>query len=105
VDGVTHDWQVVFYLEEVKEVMEINVESSRADVQTLRQEILHQMEQQYPNLVKNLALGIFELRIDIHEAGNYSQKRQAKAADRSTTLRACRTPDEEATAPLVDQLI
>jgi len=105
VHGVTHDWQVVFYLQGVKEILELNVESSRTDMQTLRQEIVHQMEQLYPNLVKNLALGIFELRIDVHEPGTLRKKRKLKRLIDRRHFDPVRIETDESAAPLVDQLI
>jgi len=78
VQGVTHDWQVVFYLEGIREIVEFNVESSRPDVEALREEIFQQLAGQYPNLMKNLALGIFELRIEIHRPGAVRKTRKLK---------------------------
>jgi phenylacetate-CoA ligase len=66
VGGLTHDWQVVFKLEGVREIMEINVESQRTDFEALETEIHRAATDLYPDLMKNLGLGIFEMRLVIH---------------------------------------
>lgn len=67
--GLGLDWQVVFRLEGIREILEIHVETARADQQQLQAEIHAQATAQYPDLMKNLALGIFEMRILPHAAG------------------------------------
>ncbi len=69
VEGLTHDWQIVFKLEGIREVMEIHVESALTDEEALRDEIRRQMSEQYPDLMKNLALGIFDMRIIVRPPG------------------------------------
>lgn len=76
--GLTHDWRVVFRLEGYKEILEINVESSEGDSDALRDAIHAQASDQYPDLMKNLALGIFELRIHAHSPGSLRQTRKLK---------------------------
>jgi len=69
VPGLTHDWQVVFTLEGVREVMAINVESAGADLQGLDAQVRRQITVQYPDLMKNLQLGIFQMRVVVHRPG------------------------------------
>jgi phenylacetate-coenzyme A ligase PaaK-like adenylate-forming protein len=64
--GLTHDWQVVFKLEGVREILEINLETTRCDKEQIEQEIHASATDQYPDLMKNLALGIFEMRVVTH---------------------------------------
>jgi phenylacetate-coenzyme A ligase PaaK-like adenylate-forming protein len=78
VPGLTHDWQVVFKLEGVREIMEINIETTRPDEDHIRGEIREQGSLQYPDLMKNLALGIFDMRILIHPPGTMRVTRKLK---------------------------
>ncbi len=64
--GLTHDWQVVFKLEGVREILEIHLETTRTDAAAIEQQIHASATDQYPDLMKNLALGIFELRVLTH---------------------------------------
>ncbi|MFI5378370.1 MAG: phenylacetate--CoA ligase family protein [Tepidisphaerales bacterium] len=78
VSGLTHDWQVVFLLEGIREVLEIHVETQRTDAAALRREIFAQASGQYPDLMKNLALGIFEMRVETHAPGEIRKTRKLK---------------------------
>lgn len=70
VRGIGHDWQVVFYLNGYREVMEIDVESVRSDQETLDGEVRQEIARKYPDLMKNLALGTFELRTVVYRPGS-----------------------------------
>jgi phenylacetate-CoA ligase len=70
VAGISRDWQVVFRLEGVREVMEIHVETADLDGRVLDEEIRRQITAQYPDLMKNLLLGIFQMRILVHPPGS-----------------------------------
>lgn len=76
--GLTHDWQVVFTLEGVREVLEIHVESERDSESEISAEVMAQATRQYPDLMKNLALGIFQMRVIVHRPGEVRQKRKLK---------------------------
>jgi phenylacetate-CoA ligase len=78
VKGLTHDWQVVFKLEGVREVLDINVESTRTDAAALEAEIHRYATELYPDLMKNLALGIFEMRVTIREPGTIRTRRKLR---------------------------
>ncbi|MEK6703769.1 MAG: AMP-binding protein [Planctomycetota bacterium] len=78
VAGLTFDWQVVFRLEGIREVMEIHVETTRPDTQEVEREIHRQATIQYPDLMKNLALGIFEMKVVFHMPGGVRVKRKLK---------------------------
>lgn len=78
VPGLTHDWQVVFKLEGIREVLEIHVETERRDQATVEKEIFEQAAYQYPDLMKNLALGIFRMAVIFHPPGEVRTKRKLK---------------------------
>jgi phenylacetate-coenzyme A ligase PaaK-like adenylate-forming protein len=78
VPGLEHDWQVVFYLEGLREVMEINVESTRQDEDRIEEEVKAQATLKYPDLMKNLALGIFAMRVSVHSPGSMRVSRKLK---------------------------
>ncbi len=78
VAGLTHDWQVVFRLEGVREILEIHIESQRTDTERLEAEVFAQATDQYPDLMKNLALGIFQMRLIVHPHGEVRTARKLK---------------------------
>jgi phenylacetate-CoA ligase len=78
VPAVGRDWQVVFKLEGVREIMELNVESTAPDEESLMAAIQDQMTHQYPDLMKNLALGIFEMRLKVHAPGTLRSGRKLR---------------------------
>jgi phenylacetate-CoA ligase len=78
VAGVTYDWQVVFRLEGIREVMELHVETARTDLKLVDAELRAAASEQYPDLMKNLALGIFDMRVMCHAPGEVRAKRKLK---------------------------
>ncbi len=78
VDGVTHDWQVVFTLEGVREILTIDLESNRADHHAIEQEIHASATDRFPDLMKNLALGIFEMRVIVHPRETLRKSRKLR---------------------------
>jgi phenylacetate-CoA ligase len=78
VAGVEHDFQIVFKLDGIREILEMNVESDRTDASTLFDEIKVQASDQYPDLMKNLALGIFQMTLKIHPPGTIRTSRKLK---------------------------
>jgi len=78
VRGLTHDWQVVFKLEGVREILEINVESTRPDFEELEADIHRSATEQYPDLMKNLAIGIFDMRVVVNPPGTVRTARKLK---------------------------
>lgn len=70
VEGITSDWQVVFYLRGIKEIMEFNIES-RGNVphEAIRDRVLTNIRERYPDLWKNYSIGIFEMAFAFHEPG------------------------------------
>ena len=76
--GITHDWQVVFKLEGVREILEINVESTRSDFEDLEADIHRSATELYPDLMKNLGIGIFEMRLVVHPPQTVRTARKLK---------------------------
>ncbi len=100
VPTLTHDWQVTFTLEGIREVLHIRVESSSSSHDTIRQAILAQAQEQYPDLMKNLALGIFQMRISVHPPGSLRPGRKLK---RLVDLRYAQQPDAAETGdPIIN---
>jgi phenylacetate-CoA ligase len=66
VPELTHDWQVVFRLDGVREVLEINVETNRRDHELIDEQIRRSASFHYPDMMKNLALGIFRIETRVH---------------------------------------
>ncbi|HEX3999451.1 MAG TPA: AMP-binding protein [Pirellulales bacterium] len=63
VPGLTRDWQVVFTLDGIREVLDIHVETERTDLKSLEQDIFARATNRYPDLMKNLALGTFQMKV------------------------------------------
>jgi phenylacetate-CoA ligase len=67
VDGITNDWQVVFKLRGIKELMEFNLELKEgADKNTIEKQIFDNIKTLYPDLWKNYAIQIFEIVFSYH---------------------------------------
>lgn len=69
IPGLTHDWQVVFSLDGIREVMDIRVETARCDSEILERQIHLRAQDLYPDLIKNLALGIFQMKVSTYAPG------------------------------------
>jgi phenylacetate-CoA ligase len=78
VTGLTHDWQVVFKLDGIREVLEIHVESDRTDFESIEAEIHKSATEQYPDLMKNLAIGIFDMKMVLTNPGTVRTARKLK---------------------------
>jgi phenylacetate-CoA ligase len=70
VAGITSEWQVVFRLRGIKEVMELNLESKgERPPEAIKENVFTNMRSRYPDLWKNLSLGIFETEFVYHAPG------------------------------------
>jgi phenylacetate-CoA ligase len=76
--GLTHDWQIIFKLEGIREILEINVESTRTDFEELEAEIHASAAKLYPDLMKNLAIGIFDMRLVVNPPATVRTARKLK---------------------------
>ncbi|MFH1879074.1 MAG: hypothetical protein ABH883_09740 [Candidatus Omnitrophota bacterium] len=68
VKGITNDWQIVFSLRGIKEIMEFNLELSDNNVskQDIEKKIFFNIQSKYPDLHKNASLGIFDMVFTYH---------------------------------------
>lgn len=78
VEGLTFDWQIHFILEGVREVMEVHLESDRTDFEKIEHEFHMRATDLYPDLMKNLAIGIFDMRVIVHPPGKVRATRKLK---------------------------
>jgi len=70
VDGITSDWQVVFKLRGMKEIMEFNLElrdGSSGDA--VKAKVFANIKALYPDMWKNVEMAIFETDFVYHTAG------------------------------------
>lgn len=74
----TCDWQVIFKLNNIREIMEIHIESARQDKDAVDAQLRSQISEQYPDITKNLALGIFEIKTFLHSPGSLRTGRKIK---------------------------
>ncbi|HEY1685074.1 MAG TPA: AMP-binding protein [Tepidisphaeraceae bacterium] len=102
IPGLTHDWQVIFRLDGVREVLEINVESNRMDHDLIDQQIRQSATFHYPDLMKNLALGIFRMQTQVHAPGQIRSRRKLK---RLVDLRHDPRPSLAEPAPSAEELV
>jgi phenylacetate-CoA ligase len=70
VEGITSDWQIIFYLRGIKEVLEFNLET-KADIlsEAFKEKIFSNIKDRYPDLWKNYSLAIFEIDFKYHKPG------------------------------------
>lgn len=70
VDGITSDWQIVFDLRGIKEVMTFNLELKESGSGDLvKEKILANIRDRYPDLWKNFSIGIFEMEFARYAPG------------------------------------
>ncbi|MDD5439780.1 MAG: hypothetical protein PHS37_06320 [Candidatus Omnitrophica bacterium] len=70
VDGITSDWQVVFKLRGIKEVMEFNLElRGHVPRETVEKTVFDHIRDRYPDLWKNYSIAIFETAFQYHPVG------------------------------------
>lgn len=70
VSGITSDWQVVFKLNGIKEVMEFNIElRDRSQETVVKENILENIKTRYPDLWKNYSIAIFEMSFVFYAPG------------------------------------
>ncbi|MFA5144130.1 MAG: hypothetical protein WC522_08230 [Candidatus Omnitrophota bacterium] len=70
VEGITSDWQMVFKLRGLKEVMEFNLElKDGASKDNVRENVLSKIKERYPDMWKNYSISIFETEFIYHPAG------------------------------------
>lgn len=97
VPGLTRDWQVVFTLEGMREVLEIRVETERTDIAALEEEIFNAATHLYPDLMKNFALGTFQMKVTPFAPG---QLRTGRKLRRMVDRRFHAAADSQAAIPV-----
>ncbi|MDD5136835.1 MAG: hypothetical protein PHN63_05775, partial [Candidatus Omnitrophica bacterium] len=71
VEGLMSDWQIVFKLRGLKEVMELNLElKDGASKDNVKENILTNIKELYPDIWKNYSISIFEMEFIYHPAGS-----------------------------------
>lgn len=77
VEGISTDWQIVFKLRGMKEVMEFNLEwKGSRDKAAIREDIGAKIKARFPDIWKNFVLGIFEMDFVYHAPGTLREKRK-----------------------------
>ncbi|MFA4980990.1 MAG: hypothetical protein WC592_00775 [Candidatus Omnitrophota bacterium] len=67
IDGLTSDWQIVFKLRGIKEIMEFNIELRDGFFREATEaRILENIKNRYPDLWKNYSIAIFEIAFACH---------------------------------------
>ena len=70
VEGITSDWQIVFKLRGIKEIIEFNLETrDGASMDNVRAKVLDNIKDRYPDMWKNYSISIFEMEFVPHSAG------------------------------------
>jgi len=70
VEGISSDWQIVFKLRGIKEVMEFNVElKGEPPKDAIKEKVYSNIRERCPDLWKNLSIGIFETEFVHHPPG------------------------------------
>lgn len=68
VPGITTEWQIVFKLRGVKEIMEIHLEMKEARPKNdIESHVFSNIQNRYPDLWKNMSIGIFDTAFVYHE--------------------------------------
>ena len=68
IDGISNDWQIVFVLEGIKEILQIHLETQIQDSgkKSVQEKIFENIQKLYPDLWKNYMLGIFKINFVYH---------------------------------------
>ena len=69
---------MIFRLDGIREVLEIHVESTRGDARAIEAEIHSSATNLYPDLMKNLAIGIFDMKVIVRPPGTVRTARKLK---------------------------
>ena len=77
IDAITLDWQIIFRLRGIKEVMEFNLElKDQFAAEAVKKMVFDGMKTKYPDLWKNLCLGIFDTDFIYKAPGSIRQGRK-----------------------------
>ena len=85
VRGISSDWQIVFVLDGIKEVMQFHLETQEMNgsKNILEENIFSNIRSLYPDLWKNYALGIFKTDFVYHACGTLrTQRKMVRVLDK-----------------------
>ncbi len=85
IPGISNDWQIVFVLEGIKEVMQFHLETQGMNgaQKILEDKILENIQELYPDLWKNYRLGIFKINFIYHPFGTLrAQRKMVRVLDK-----------------------
>ncbi len=85
VPGISNDWQIIFVLEGIKEVLQIHLEtqSVNGSNKPLEEKIYENIQRLYPDLWKNYRLGIFKIDFAYHLPNSIrAQRKMVRLVDR-----------------------
>ncbi len=67
IEGISSDWQIIFRLRDIKEVMEFNLElKENYSKDTVKEKVFSNIRLRYPDLWKNMSIGIFDTEFVYH---------------------------------------
>jgi phenylacetate-CoA ligase len=77
VEGITPDWQIVFKLRGVKEIMEFNLElKAPGQEERIKKTVSARIQELYPDMQRNAGLGIYEMEFAYHSPGTLRNGRK-----------------------------
>lgn len=77
IDEITADWQVIFRLRGLKEIMEFNLElKAPEEMESVKKKIFARVQELYPDIWSNAGLGIFEMEFVRHAPGSLRSGRK-----------------------------
>lgn len=77
VPEVTTDWQIIFKLSGIKEIMEFNLEPRQGGTEErIKERVFDGMKAKYPDLWKNYQLGIFSIEFSHHPINSIRKGRK-----------------------------
>jgi phenylacetate-CoA ligase len=80
VPGLANDWQVVTTRPELKDVVEIRVELNNGASETLvRDSVMASMHERFPDMERNVSMGLCEIRILAQPAGTLRRGRKLRS--------------------------
>ncbi len=77
IDGIASDWQIIFRLRGIREVMEINLEVREGVLgDVIKKKVFANIKSRYPDLWKNMEIAIFETDFVFHVPGTLRSDRK-----------------------------
>jgi phenylacetate-CoA ligase len=78
IPGIYKDFQAVLKSEKIHDIFELNLETSRQDISTIESEFRSQVQKQYPELMRNIDVGMLNLRLVLHPPGTLRTGRKLR---------------------------